>query len=319
MLSTHFNKTIAEQIDKFVLYTLQRRIPDSFERSYQKSATFETVLAKTQANVSKTAVYNLTAPGEQTIWLDTMSGPMRCHIRVRPAIDPEAPLVLFHHGFNEMPYYVSWRRIFYHPSLANVHAVCLQAPFHDNFLHPIAKGLATVQNAYQIFAGSLRMMALLQTCFERQGAAYTAVTGVSWGGITSLLYEGLFQNSRAVIPLLSSPDLAQVMWDIAQLFKRPLTVSQDELNRVFDFTPYYQQCDPDKVFPLMGEHDQFFPLAHHGELFMMPPSRKRPFTTIPDGHITGHMKTAKLRQHILEALSLVTENSSQESFNLNSG
>lgn len=319
MLSTHFNKTISEQIDKFVLYTMQRRIPGSFESSYQESAAFEAVLAETQVNVRKTAVYNLTAPGEHTVWLDTMSGPIRCRVRVRPAIEPEAPLVLFHHGFNEMPYHISWRRIFYHPSLANIHAVCIQAPFHDNFLHPIGKGLATVQNAYQMFAGSLRMMAILQTCFEGQGAAYTAVAGVSWGGITSLLYEGLFQNSRAVIPLLSSPDLAQVMWDIAQLFNRPLTVTQADLIRIFDFTHYYQQCDPEKVFPLMGEHDRFFPLEHHGELFVTPPSRQRPYTTIPGGHITGHMNTARLRQHILEVLSTIAPMSSQDSLNLNSG
>jgi hypothetical protein len=319
MLSTHFNKTIAEQIDKFVLYTMHRRIPVTFENSYQESPTFEAVLAETRVNVRKTAVYNLTAPGEHTVWLDTMSGPIRCRVRVRPASDPAAPLVLFHHGFNEMPYYISWRRIFFHPSIANVHAVCIQAPFHDNFLHPIGKGLATVQNAYQMFAGSLRMMAILQTCFEGQGAAYTAVTGVSWGGITSLLYEGIFQNSQAAIPLLSSPNLAQVMWDIAQLFDRPLTVSRDELTHIFDFTHYYQQSDPDKVFPLMGEHDQFFPLEYHGDLFVTPPSRQRPFTTIPDGHITGHMKTPRLRRHILEVLSQVAPVGSQESLNLNSG
>ncbi|MEJ2747259.1 MAG: alpha/beta hydrolase family protein, partial [Anaerolineae bacterium] len=281
---------------------------------------FETVLAQTRVNGRKTAVYSLTAPGERFNWLETMIGELRCRIHVRPAVDPAAPLVMFHHGFNEMPYDGSWRRIFDHPDLANVHAVAIQAPFHDTYSQPTAEGLATVQNAYQMFAGSLRMMEIVQSCFEAEGVADTAVTGVSWGGVTSLLYEGVFQRTRAVIPLLSSPNLAQVMWDIVQLFNRPLTVSHEEIAQAFDFTSYYQRCDPDKVFPLLGEHDRFFQLEHHGNVFVTPPSRERPFTTIPDGHITGHMKTAGLRQHILDVLSqTVARPTSQESLNLNSG
>lgn len=320
MLATEFNKTVAENIDKFVLYTLNRRIPDSFETSYHDSPTFEAVLAQTRINVGKTAVYNLTAPGEHAIWLDTMAGDMGCHIRVRPAADPAAPLVIFHHGFNEMPYDVSWRRIFYHPDLSHVHAVCIQAPYHESYMQPTAVGFATVQNVYQMFAGSLRMMELVQSCFEGDGVVDTAVTGVSWGGITSLLYEGVFQRTRAVIPLLSSPNLAQVMWDIAELFDRKMTISREEMTQIFDFTSYYQRCEPAKVFPLMGEYDRFFRLEHHGRLFATPPSRERPFATIPDGHITGHMKTAGLRRHILDVLSQTAlQTASQELFNLNSG
>lgn len=320
MLSAELNKTVAENIDKFVLYTLHRRIPDSFEASYQNSPTFETVLTQTKVNRHKTAVYTLTAPGEHLIWLDTMAGEMHCRIRVRPAVDPTAPLVMFHHGFNEMPYDGSWRRIFHHSTLANVHAVSIQAPFHDTYSQPTAEGMATVQNTYQMFAGSLRMMELVQSCFEAEGVMDTAVTGVSWGGITSLLYEAVFQRTRAVIPLLSSPNLAQVMWDIAELFDRRMKVSREEIMQAFDFTSYYQQCDPDKVFPLMAEHDRFFRLEHHGRLFVTPSLRKRPFVTIPDGHITGHMKTTGLRRHILGVLAeIVPQATSQESLNLNSG
>ncbi len=320
MLNFEWNKAMAENIDKFVLYTLNRRIPGSFEASYHDSPTFEAVLAQTRINVRKTAVYNLTAPGEHTIWLDTIAGELRCRIRVRPAVDPAAPLVMFHHGFNEMPYDISWRRLFYHPTLSNVHAVCIQAPFHESYLQPTAEGFATVQNVYQMFAGSLRMMELVQSCFEGEGVVETAVTGVSWGGITSLLYEGVFQRTRAVIPLLSSPNLAQVIWDIAELFGRKITLSRAEVAQVFDFTSYYQRCDPDKVFPLMGEHDRFFRLEHHGRLFVTPPSRERPYATIPDGHITGHMKTAGLRRHILGVLSRTAlQSTSQELLKLNSG
>ena len=57
MLNFELNKAMAENIDKLVLYTLHRRIPDSFEVSYHDSPTFEAVLAETKVNVEKTAVY----------------------------------------------------------------------------------------------------------------------------------------------------------------------------------------------------------------------------------------------------------------------
>jgi hypothetical protein len=173
----------------------------------------------------------------------------------------------------------------------------VQAPFHSNWDDPLRKGFASLQNMYQMFAGSLRIMELVQSHFETQGTTNTVVAGVSWGGITSLLYEGMFQRSRAVIPMLASPNLAQVMWDIARLFNRPVPVTLEHLEKLLDFTPYYRRCDPDRLFPLMGENDLFFRLENHAALF-----DQRPLVTIPRGHITGSLNAARLRRHVCDVL-----------------
>ena len=292
-----FRHTMLQQIDKAVLYGLNRRVPDSLEASVATAPTLEAVLAETQVDLRQTAVYQLTAPGEHPVILQTPLGEIVCRVRVRPAVDAKAPLLLFHHGINEYPYTNSWRRLFPQAVPLPFHTVCIQAPFHDNWLDPITKGFASVQSIYQIFAGSLRLMELVQQQFTAEGAAYTAAAGVSWGGITSLLYEGLLQQTRAVIPMLASPNLAQVIWDTSDLFNRPRQLTQADLRHYLDFTTYYQQCAPDRVFPLLGESDLFFRMENHAELFA-----ERPLVTIPSGHISAMWHSAPMRDHILTVL-----------------
>lgn len=297
MFLSLINKSVSNQLDKWAVQTMNRRLPDSFEHSYQDVTGFETVLDQTTVDLTGTDLNQLAAPGEHPIWLQTMDGPLLCHARVQLAIDPGAPLILYHHGFNETPYTSSWRRIFRRTWPFPAHSACVQAPFHSNWADPLQKGFASMQNVYQTFAGSLRIMELLQSRFEGEGSVGTVAAGVSWGGITSLLYEALFQRTTAVVPMLSSPNLAQVMWDIAVLCDRPIPISEEMLGEFFDFTPYYQNCRQEKVFPLMGENDLFFKLENHAGVFA-----DRPLITIPEGHITGYWKAGRLRQHLMEVL-----------------
>ncbi len=294
----NLRQAVVQQIDKAVLYGLNRRVPDSLESSVGDAPAFETVLNQTLVDRQKTAVYQLAAPGEHPVYLQTPMGELVCQVQVRPAVDPAAPLLLFHHGFNEFPYTNSWRRLFPTAVPLPVHTVCVQAPFHDNWQAPTQIGFASVRNVYQIFAGSLRIMELVQRQFEAEGATYTVASGVSWGGITSLLYEGLWQQTRGVIPMLSSPNLAQVIWDISDLFNRPMQLTQEELHQHLDFTPYYNQCASDRVFPLLGEDDLFFRLEKHADLFA-----ERPLVTIPASHISAMWHSASMRDHILNTLA----------------
>ena len=56
-----YGRSLAEQIDKIVLYGMNRQVPVSLETSYQSAPLLETVLAETQVDLAKTAVYNLSA------------------------------------------------------------------------------------------------------------------------------------------------------------------------------------------------------------------------------------------------------------------
>jgi len=297
-------KTLNTQIDKLALYMIIRRLPGSFDEGYLAPAALEEVLDQTQVNRRKTAVYNLVAPGEHPVWLDTLFGEIRCHVKVRPAVRPRAPLLLYHHGFAEMPYTSTWERLIPRSEPFPAHTVAVQAPYHNNLSEPFLTGFSSVQHIYQMFAGSLRIMELLQEQFEQEGAAFTAVSGLSWGGITSLLYEGLLQRTRAVIPLFASPNLAQVLSDAAELFDRSLPIPRERLDDLLDFTPYYERCDMDRVFPVMGEDDLFFRFEEHAALYP-----QETVVALPSTHV-GAMRRLKrhLRRHVVETVGWAAQN-----------
>lgn len=291
-------RSLAKQLDKLVLYGMNRQVPDSLEGSYDYAPTLDEVLTRTQVDHKKTAVYALTAPGEHDIWLDTPLGSLPCRVRVRPAVDPCAPLLIYHPGFNELPYTNTWGRIFAGKRPFPFHTICIQPPFHQRWGDPLTKGFATLASIYQIFAGSLRIMQVMQDLFEQDGASATVLAGVSWGGITSVLHEGMFQRSQAVITMLSSPRLSLAMQGIAELFERETAISWEAMQSVLDFTPYYEQCRPEKLFPLLGEDDLFFPIDQHAAVFA-----ERPLTTVAGGHITTMWQAPVLRAHILNVMN----------------
>ncbi|MCA9968561.1 MAG: hypothetical protein KC425_00015 [Anaerolineales bacterium] len=294
------NATLTRWIDKSVLYSLNRRVPATLA-AHAEAPTLEGVLAQTRVD-EKTAVYPLTAPGEHAVWLDTPHGPLRCRARVRPHANPAAPLLLYHHGLNEYPYTASWRRIVADRQRIPMHHVCVQAPYHDSWLAPLAQGFASLGSVYQMIAGSLRVMALVQDAFEAQGAAHTVLVGVSWGGMTSMLYQGLYGRARAVIPMLTSPDIAQVIWDTARLFDRPVDVPLETIKQHLDFSHYYRACDPARLFPLLGDQDLFFRLENHADVY----AAHEP-AVVHRGHITGLWQPAPLRKHVLTVLHHIME------------
>ncbi|KAA3655068.1 MAG: hypothetical protein DWQ04_33795 [Chloroflexi bacterium] len=292
-----YGRSLAEQLDKLVLYGMNRQVPVSLETSYQAAPMLDTVLAETQVNRQETAVYALTAPGEHTIWLDSPLGPLRCRVRVRLAADPTAPLLIYHPGFNELPYTSSWSRIFSSNLMLPFHTICIQAPYHERWGDPLTKGFASVASIFQIFAGSLRIMQVMQDLFEKEGAVHTVLAGISWGGITSVLHEGMFQRNQAVITMLSSPRLSLAMQGIAAMFAREAAIPWEEMQPLLDFTPFYEKCAPDKLFPLMGEYDLFFPLDEHETVF-----GERPLTKVNGGHITTMWQASILRDHIMHVM-----------------
>jgi len=292
-----FGRSLAKQVDKLVLYGMNRQVPSSLENSYHNAPTLAEMLERTQIDLVQTAVYPLIAPGEHIIWLNTPMGSIRCRVRVRLAADPKAPLLIYHPGFNELPYTASWSRIFPANRSFPFHNICIQAPFHEKWGDPLTKGFATVESIYQIFAGSLRIMLEMQQLFAAQGADQTFLAGISWGGITSILHEGMFQQSDAVITMLSSPRLALAMQGIADMFQRPVPVPWKEMSHLLDFTPYYEQCADEKLFPLLGEDDQFFPMDQHAAVF-----GERPLTTVAGGHITTMWQARVLRDHIMRVV-----------------
>ena len=285
-----------QKFDESILYQLNLRIPSTLEPSSATYEPFESVLAQTEIDLVETAVSALTTTGEYPIWLNSLGESIETRVSIRRCPNPNAPLIIYHHGLNEYPYTSSWRRIFTGLE-QNYHLVCIQAPYHDSFIDPIAKGWATVNRMYQLFSGSLRMIELMKNRFESEGAPETILIGLSWGGMTSMIYEGIFQDMAFIVPMMSSPNLAQVLIDSAKLFKRPVSVPDETIYNLLDFTPYFDTVAHHKVYPLLGEYDGFFRFDSHAGIF-----DKRPLKTVPRGHLSTIWPGRALRKHVQMAL-----------------
>ncbi len=297
MTSSALKKRFTQQLDKIVLRMLSRGMAASSANTNRGPSLAE-ILDQTHVNRSKTILYELVAPGEHPIWLETPFGEIRCHVKVRPALRPDAPLLIYHHGFAEIPYTSTWKQLLPPAVPFPAHTVAVQAPYHNKIREPLAEGFSSAQHVYQMFAGSLRIYELLQEQFEAHGAPFTVAGGLSWGGITSLLYEGFFHRARATIPMFASPDLALVMTDAADLIGRSLPLPRAEIDALFNFTPICSQGDDDRLFPVMGEDDLFFRFERHAVLY----SQER-LLVLPSAHVGAVRRTHKeLRQHILDVL-----------------
>jgi len=290
-------------VDKLVLQSLNRRIPGSLEEHFVPGTSLEAVLEDTRIDTAKTPISALTESGEHAIWLQTGQGELQCRVTVQRAADPAAPLLMYHHGFAEWPYTSTWKRLLPKNEPFEAHSVAIQAPYHGSIGEPLSKGFASVGNLYQMFAGSMRLMELMQDVFEGQGATYTTVGGLSWGGITSLLYEGLLGKTRAVVPMFASPNLAQVMRDAAELCGRPLTVPAETLDEHLDFTSVFERINPERVFAVMGENDVFFRFDKHAPIFP-----KESLVTVSSTHVGAMWRqNGFLRENVREALRWAAE------------
>lgn len=289
--------SLATTLDRLVIYSMYRRLPLSFRTSVADAPAWPAVLTQTTVDQQRTPAYSVLAPGKRPIWLNSLDESLSGHVHVRLHPDPAAPLLIYHHGLSEWPYDRSWRALIDDSLPFAAHHVLIQAPFHSHWREPFNEGFASLQRVYQTLAGSLRMMALVRQQFQNAGAAYTVLTGVSWGGVTSMLYAGEFGDVRAVAPLLASPDVAQVIWDGAKLCHTDPEVSRAELDAVLDFTPRAAAYDMNRVFPLLGESDLFFPPAKHAAAFEREP------VLLPRGHVLNPVGMQPLRRHVSEVMA----------------
>lgn len=283
-------------LDRLALRSMHARVPRSFRQIDRDTPSLDEVLAETLVDERRTPPDSVYAPGGRTVWLRSGDESLLTHVRVKLSPDPTAPVLIFHHGFSELPYYNAWQRIFHRPVPFPLTTVCIQAPFHNHWREPFREAFRSVRRVYQTFAGSLRLIELVQRQFEEAGAAYSVLSGVSWGGVTSMLYAGTFGGVRAVAPMLSSPNLAQVLWDGGELVGMRMPVSKAELESLLDFTP---RCayDPSRVFPLLGETDVFFQLDKHAGHYASAP------VVVPRAHILSLYGVRPLRDHILRVMA----------------
>lgn len=291
---------LAQRLDAFMLATFNTQIPDTFQKTHHLTPSLEEVLGRTRVRFPLTARVGWLRAGEYRFWLECDFGRIPLSLRIQPARRPDAPLLLYHHGLAELPYDGRARRLFSPSERFDAHVVMLQAPFHTSTFDALRRGMYSIHHLYQMLMGSVRMMDMVQTCYEDLGVPYTLAAGTSLGGIVSILYEGLLGRTAAVVPIIASPDMGRVMWDAAHLVGRELHIGREIFDQYLNFTAYFQRADPAKFFPLLSEADVFFLRQHHASIFE---ERHCPIDWLPaESHITAALRLEASRRRIIEAL-----------------
>jgi hypothetical protein len=217
---------------------------------------------------------------------------------VLPAERPDAPLLVYHHGFFEIPYHLRAELFFRPYEPFDAHIVMLEAPFHRRILQPLDEGFRTLHHLYQMIAGSVRMMQMVVDHYLAVGVPFAVASGMSLGGLVSLMYEGIFGRTQAVVPMLSSPNFAQLLWDIGRITNRPVVLTIEEIESKLDFSYLYANMDANQVYPIMGINDRFFRHGNHARLF-----DQSNLKTIRSSHISGMWHRQETRDHIISVLN----------------
>jgi hypothetical protein len=294
--------SLSRHLDHLVQSGFSYRVPEAFEETYRDAPSFDHVLETTQVGFPLVPQMGLLEEREYRFWLHTEVGRIHTRVRVLPARRPDAPLLVYHHGFFEVPYHVRAQAFFRPRAPFDAHIVLLQAPYHRRPLQPLDEGFQNLHHLYQMIAGSVRMMQMVVDHYLALGTPYVVASGMSLGGIIALTYEGFFGRSRAVIPILSSPNFAQLLWDLSRQTKRNVTIPLEDIEARLDFQRYYQHLDLARVFPLMGENDRFFRHGSHSTIF-----DQSDVTTIRSSHVSGMWHRRETRDHIIRVMQLCRE------------
>lgn len=296
----HTRISPVREVDKLVLWTLNRTLPPSFDRSYRHTLPFEDVLARTEVRLPLIPEMGLLEARTYRFHLQTLVGRLPVKIRVLPSAQPDAPVIVYQHGFNIIPYDRRACAIFSADAQFDAHIVLLQFPFHRWPHEPIRHMFASLHHLYTAFAGSIRLMEMVHNHYAALGAPYTVAIGTSMGGVTAVLYEALFQQTQAVIPLFSSPNISQLLWDVGLMLQRPITVPKRLLFEYLDFTPHFRRIDPAKIYPLLGAQDMFFRYDHHASVYTDCRVQRA-----GDSHLSGMVNLTASREHILATLERI--------------
>ena len=288
--------TILQAIDHLVLKGLNHQIQDSFADSYPQAEPLPYYIDACEVyfGVEQGQLIDLlTMPGvhQVPVTLETPLGLVSSQLKVIPAAEPDAPLVLCHHGLGQRPMDFVARHMVEKPIGRSAHIVSIQAPYHFGLRDPFSIGFSTVAHLNQMMAGSVAIMAAVEAALTPQSIM---VVGLSLGGIVGLLYQGHYGSAQAVVPVCASPDLAQVLIDQITRFRRDVQVSQELIRERLDFTAACLPASRKEVFPILADLDLFFRYDHHRGVY-----GDRPVLTLKNQtHITAPRNHRPIHNHI---------------------
>lgn len=241
----------------------------------------------------------ITGEGLYEWTVDTLVGELNAAFHIAQWRGDDYPTIIYHHGTNETPYDMSFRRILFPGGKATpANLVVVRAPFNRS-LKEFLGGIRTLAGYAAMLAVSVRVIeALIQHCWER-GVPTTVVTGISLGGFVTNLHHTYFNSATFYKPLFAGTAMDAVFTESCYraLVAPAALVRADAIHAVLNFEEAFTHTDRSNVFPLLGRYDQYIGYERQKRAY-----GDQLITVLERGHVTGALAYAAMRQHVLAGL-----------------
>jgi hypothetical protein len=237
--------------------------------------------------------------------------------RVEKWLGTDHPTIIYHHGNNERPFDYrkgaknSFKDIFMkarNKFAANLIAV--RAPFHNGSLKEYQQKMLHLLNFMTMISASVKLNETIIDKLREKSNAPVITCGISLGGWVTNLHRCYFNSSASYVPLLSGTYLGELFLNskYRKLASNLVFQEPEKIRQLLNFNDDFRKVTGGNVYPLLAIYDRYI------EYDVQIKSYKgHPVRTIENGHITGSLNIAALRNHILEVLQNSTK--PEDSFN----
>lgn len=253
-------------------------------------------------------VPELMQEGEYELSVNTFSGEVYPAIKMVQWLGFDYPTIIYHHGNNERPFDFSEgaKNTFYEifirwPRRIPANLILVRAPYHHGKLKPFLDKMTELNHFMTMLAVSVRITEWIIRQFRRRSQANILVTGLSLGGWVTNLHRAHYNSAQAYIPIMAGARLDEVFLTSSfrklsgKLARENPKVIQEKLS----FFNRFRSVTTSNLYPLLARHDQYV------DYYVQKPAYNGfPLRTIDTGHITGTLKPALSREHILEVLQM---------------
>lgn len=239
----------------------------------------------------------ITAEKMVSLTATSLVGELTPAFRVAQWRGPDHPTIIYHHGTNENPYDMSFKKILPHQKqtiAANL--IVVRAPFNDS-LPTFVRSIARLENYTAMLATSAVLIeALVQQC-KRLGAGPVLVAGISLGGFVTNIHHTYFNSADVYAPLLAGPLIEDVFLGSVyrKLVAAEALADAQAVVKGLSFAADFKQGKHTNLHPLLGRYDQYIRYEAQTAVY-----GNVPITTLEKGHVTGALAYTDLQQHLLE-------------------
>jgi hypothetical protein len=217
----------------------------------------------------------------------------------------DAPTLIFHHGSGEDPFDFgrfssnSFRRLFASDDWATrANLLAVRAPFHDRSSLEYARSMGDLADFVGMCAASTAIVEALVEALRARGCPAVVVSGISLGGWVTNLHRAFRDTADRYAPIFAGAALGEMF---ATSVYRKMTgerarTAPDRLREALDFEDAFDGAAAD-CSPLLARYDRIIEFDVQRSCYRGPS-----LEVVEKGHVTGSLATARLREHVREAL-----------------